>query len=128
MPYLFVVRTVLVRRENGTYSGGQGKDLVAGVGVEVGPSGSASLSGCPPAASGLGVAVTGREAVAAAGGVLSGAGEAVLHIHPGPRRDCWRHSNVFPPREAEVSRMNVQRGRRCTFILVPRPRPMGGSA
>ena len=143
--YLFVARTVLVGRENGTYNVDRARTWLRESGRQVQPPCRGvrqlregwPLTSWPRAATwgcllvvrgpGPGPEVAG-EAVAAAGGVLSGAGEAVLHIHPGPRRDCWRHSNVFPPQEAEVSRMNVQRGRRCTFILVPRPRPMGGSA
>ena len=39
-----------------------------------------------------------------------------------PVASQWRHSNGFPAREAEVGRMNVQLGRRCTFILVSGPR------
>ena len=46
----------------------------------------------------------------------------------GSRQGRWRHSNVFPPREASGDRMNVQRGHRCTFILVPGPRLAGRSA
>ena len=39
----------------------------------------------------------------------------------------WRGSNVFSVRGTSEDGMNVQRGRRCTFILVHGPGSSGGS-
>ena len=144
--YLFVARTVLVGRENGTYNVDRARTWLRESGRQVQPPcrgvrqlrGSRPLIGWSPCRY-VGVSAGGAGAGARAGGGRGGRGGCQWCVHRGPGWRCctfipgcwsgwWRHSNVFPPREAEVSRMNVQRGRRCTFILVPRPRPPSRSA
>ena len=111
--YLFLARTVLVGRENGSYNVDRARTwlrgsgclpvawglaphrlalcryvgclLVVWVGAGVRPSGSASLSGCPPVVRGPGAAAARREAVAVAGGVfVEGLGGGVAHSSWGP--------------------------------------------
>ena len=139
-------RTVLVGRENGTYNVDRARTWLRESGRQVQPPcrgvrqlrGSRPLIGWSPCRY-VGVSAGGAGAGARAGGGRGGRGGCQWCVHRGPGWRCctfipgcwsgwWRHSNVFPPREAEVSRMNVQRGRRCTFILVPRPRPPSRSA
>ena len=56
-----------------------------------------------------------------------GAGSCCTFI-PGSWWGQWRGSNVFSPWGASGDRMNVQLGRRCTFILFPGPGLPGRSA
>ena len=56
-----------------------------------------------------------------------GAGSCCTFI-PGSWWGQWRGSNVFSPWGVSGDRMNVQLGRRCTFILFPGPGLPGRSA
>ena len=137
---------LLIRRENGTYNVDRARTWLRESGRQVQPPcrgvrqlrRSRPLIGWSPCRY-VGVSAGGAGAGTRAGGGRGGRGGCQWCVHRGPGWRCctfipgcwsgwWRHSNVFPPREAEVSRMNVQRGRRCTFILVPRPRPSSRSA
>jgi len=155
--YLFLARTVLVGRENGSYNVDRARTWLRGSGCLPAAWESAPHRLVPVPLRGVSAGCVGRDrgqavrvslpvgvsagsaGVGGGGHWVGGRGGCRWGVRRGPGWRCctfilgsrqgrWRHSNVFPPREAEVSRMNVQRGRRCTFIPVPRPRPMDGSA
>ena len=64
----------------------------------------------------------GRTVPAGQGRVLSGSRRRCCTFIPGSCSGQWRRSNDFPVQKAIGNRMNVQRGRRCTFIPLPGPR------
>ena len=72
---------------------------------------------------GRGLVATGRGVVVSAGGV-GPCCTFILRSWSG----WWRGSNGFPAREVSGDGMNVQRGSRCTFIMVHGPGSSGGSA
>ena len=115
------------------------RGLVGGVGGGV--SGSVS-SGCLPVVSscrGRGAGVCFRVEVACRSCGVGGRRRWEVVVPAGGVGSCctfilgswwgqWRGSNVFPPWGASGDRMNVQLGRRCTFILFPGPGLPGRSA
>ncbi len=155
--YLFLARTVLVGRENGSYNVDRARTWLRGSGCLPAAWESAPHRLVPVPLRGVSAGCVGRDrgqavrvslpvgvsagsaGVGGGGHWVGGRGGCRWGVRRGPGWRCctfilgcwsgrWRDSNVSPPREAEVSRMNVQHGRRCTFILVPRPRPSSRSA
>ena len=141
-PHWFAGRAVsgLVSR-GGLLWRGQGKGPGCGGGVGGGLSGSASLSGCLLVVSscrgrGAGCLLPGSGGVQVVWGrgrrwevvVLAGGVGPCCTFILGSWWGRWRGSNVFSPWGASGDRMNVQLGRRCTFILFPGPGLPGRSA